>query len=98
MMGQTQCVHFYGLTRAQGAAFEFHGQLKLIPAPNAQSEKSTALEHCPWLIVDTQSSQTLAKDVDLTLWTQHATVRRPSDNNEDIVLYRKKPASSLSIQ
>ena len=98
MMGETQCVHFYGLTRAQGAAFEFHGHLKLIPAPNSQSQKSTVLEQCAWLIVDTQSSHTLAKDVDLTLWTQHATVRRPSDNNEDIVLFRKKPASSLSNQ
>jgi hypothetical protein len=96
MMGETQCVHFYGLTRAQGAAFEFHGQLKLFPAPNAQSEKISELASCPWLIVDTQSLHTLAKDIDLTLWTQHATVRRPSDNNEDIVLYRKRPATSLT--
>lgn len=96
MMGETPCVHFYGLTRAQGAAFEFHGQLKLIPVTSTPSQKTTAIENCPWLIVDTQSTQSLGTDVDLTLWTQHATVRRPSDNNEDIVLYRKKPASSLN--
>ena len=96
MMGDTQCVHFYGLTLSQGAAFEFHGHLKLIPAPNSQPQNSTSLETCPWLIVDTQSNQSLEKDVDLGLWIQHATVRRPSDNNEDIVLYRKKPASNLS--
>jgi hypothetical protein len=96
MMGETPCVHFYGLTRAQGAAFEFHGQLKLIPVTSTPPQKTTAIENCPWLIVDTQSTQSLGTDIDLTLWTQHATVRRPSDNNEDIVLYRKKPASSLN--
>jgi hypothetical protein len=96
MMGETPCVHFYGLTRAQGAAFEFHGQLKLIPVTSTPPQKTTAIENCPWLIVDTQSAQSIGTDVDLSLWTQHATVRRPSDNNEDIVLYRKKPASSLN--
>ena len=96
MMGETQCVHFYGLTRAQGAAFEFHGELKLVHAPIASSKKASELASCPWLIVDTQSIPTLAKDIDLTQWTQHATVRRPSDNNEDIVLYRKRPATSLT--
>jgi len=96
MMGETQCVHFYGLTRAQGAAFEFHGELKLVPAPIASSEKASELASCPWLIVDTQSIPTLAKDINLTQWTQHATVRRPSDDNEDIVLYRKRPATSLT--
>ena len=96
MMGETQCVHFYGLTRSQGAAFEYHGQIKLIPLPNAKSPKTSELTKCPWLIVDTQSSHTLAKDVDLSLWVQHATVRRPSDNNEDIVLFRQKTNASLA--
>jgi hypothetical protein len=89
MMGETQCVHFYGLTRAQGAAFEFHGQLRLIPAPPKQSIQLNDSAECPWMIVDTQSVGNLSKDVNLSTWIQHATVRRPTDNNEDIVLYRK---------
>ena len=89
MMGETPCVHFYGLTRAQGAAFEFHGQLRLIPAPSKQSIKSNETADCPWMIVDTQSIVTLPKDVNLSTWIQHATVRRPTDNNEDIVLFRR---------
>jgi 4-amino-4-deoxy-L-arabinose transferase-like glycosyltransferase len=89
MMGDTQCVHFYGLTRAQGAAFEFHGQLRLKPVAHAQTKQSVEASECPWMIVDTQSMNSLAKVVDLSSWTQHATVRRPSDNNEDIVLFRK---------
>ena len=98
MMGDTQCVHFYGLTRAQGAAFEFHGQLVLKPVSNAQSIKTTDASECPWLIVDTQSMAALKKDVDLSNWTQHATVRRPSDNNEDIVLFRQTAAERPSTQ
>jgi len=98
MMGDTQCVHFYGLTRAQGAAFEFHGQLRLIPATPGQAMKTTDTSKCPWLIVDTQSIAALPKNVDLSNWIQHATVRRPTDNNEDIVLYRRIPADRLSSQ
>jgi hypothetical protein len=89
---------FYGLTRAQGAAFEFHGQLVLKPVSNAQSIQTTDASECPWLIVDTQSMAALKKDVDLSNWTQHATVRRPSDNNEDIVLFRQTAAERPSTQ
>lgn len=102
MMGETSCVHFHGLTRAQGAAFEFHGKLQLV-ALNPVTTTSTATPSslapqatCPWLIVDTQATATLEKAVDLSQWTQHATVRRPSDDNEDIVLYRKRPSSNPS--
>jgi hypothetical protein len=95
MMGETQCVHFYGLTRAQGAAFEYHGQLRLMPAPLKHAKTPTPSSECPWMIVDTQSMTALPKDVDLSLWVQHATVRRPTDNNEDIVLYRRKPIEHL---
>jgi hypothetical protein len=98
MMGDTQCVHFYGLTRAQGAAFEFHGQLHLKPLPNTLATTTSQPFECPWLIVDTQSMNALAKEVDLSSWTQHATVRRPTDNNEDIVLFRKSAAVRPSTQ
>jgi hypothetical protein len=88
MMGDTECVHYFGLTKAQGAAFEFHGNLKLYPAVS-QSEKSRSeSKQCAWLIVDTQALASLSQEVNVSLWTRHATVRRPSDNNEDIVLFR----------
>ncbi len=88
MMGDTECVQYHGLTKAQGAAFEFHGNLKLYPAVS-QSEKSRSeSKQCAWLIVDTQALASLSQEVNVSLWTRHATVRRPSDNNEDIVLFR----------
>jgi len=88
MMGATDCVHYFGLTKAQGAAFQFHGQLKLIPIATRADKASTDTSHCAWLVVDTQSLALFHKEVDASAWTQHATVRRPSDNNEDIVLFR----------
>jgi hypothetical protein len=88
MMGATDCVHYFGLTKAQGAAFQFHGQLKLIPIATRADKASTDASHCDWLVVDTQALAMFHKEVDASAWTQHATVRRPSDNNEDIVLFR----------
>ena len=88
MMGATDCVHYFGLTKAQGAAFQFHGQLKLIPIATRADKASTDTSHCAWLVVDTQALALFHKEVDASAWTQHATVRRPSDNNEDIVLFR----------
>ena len=89
-MGAADCVHYYGLTRAQGAAFEFHGQLKLVSLNLINSSTDKVSLSCPWLIVDTQAISTLNKEIDMSAWVQHATVRRPSDNNEDIVLYRNR--------
>jgi hypothetical protein len=102
MMGDVQCVHYYGLTRAQGAAFEYHGKLKLLPMPTASSANSSSAapssnnSDCEWLIVDTQAINTLGKDLPMSMWQYQTTVRRPSDNNEDIVLYKKQTPSSAA--
>lgn len=95
MMGDVQCVHYYGLTRAQGAAFEYHGKLKLLPAPTTAPGGAVNPPECDWLIVDTQAINTLGKDLPTSVWQYQATVRRPSDNNEDIVLYKKQITSSV---
>lgn len=89
MLGTPECVHYHGLTRAQGAAFEFHGKFKLIPTSKDSTDGNPQVAQCEWLIVDTQALSTLKKDVDMQTWQYQATVRRPSDNNEDIVLYKR---------
>ena len=94
MMGATDCVHYFGLTKAQGAAFQFHGNLKLLPVSTRAESTASNASQCAWLIVDTQALAAFTQEVDASAWTQHATVRRPSDNNEDIVLFR---ALSISI-
>ena len=94
MMGATDCVHYFGLTKAQGAAFQFHGNLKLLPVSTRAESTASNASQCAWLIVDTQALAAFTQEVDASAWTQHASVRRPSDNNEDIVLFR---ALSISI-
>lgn len=88
MTGPTSCSHYYGLTRAQGAAFEFHGQLKLLPISKKSTYDTQIKSVCEWLIVDTQAVSNLKIDVDMSQWQHQATVRRPTDNNEDIILYK----------
>lgn len=97
LMDDTACVQYHGLTRAQGAAFEFHGKLKLLPVVTKTEELKSRPIACDWLIVDTQALGTLKKEVDLTAWQLHATVRRPSDNNEDIVLYKRTPQTPAKL-
>ncbi len=81
IIGRPVCVEIYGLSRAQIAAFNFHGQLNLMPA--------TSRAQCPWLMVDADARGTLPKSVNLRQWSLQATVRRPTDSNEDVMLYRR---------
>jgi hypothetical protein len=75
------CVESHGLDRGQIAAFQYHARLKLTP--------SGPIPTCPWLLVDNDATGTLAASVDLTQWTLHSTFRRPSDRDEDVVLYQR---------
>lgn len=79
--GPTDCLQIHGLNRAQIAAFEFHGKSALRPA-----EKQA---RCPWLIVDANDRATLPQAVDTELWDLKATVRRPTDRSESILVYRR---------
>ena len=81
IIGRPVCVEIYGLSRAQIAAFNFHGKLNLMPA--------TSRAQCPWLMVDADARGTLPKSVNLRQWSLQATVRRPTDSNEDVMLYRR---------
>jgi hypothetical protein len=53
----------------------------------------TALEEqrkCSWLLVDNDLRPDLGDVVDLREWTRVRTIRRPSDNNEDVTLYYRR--------
>lgn len=75
------CVQAHGLSRGQIAAFQFHGHLAIKPA--------SAQARCPWLIVDKDASSTLRTTVDMTQWTLHSSLPRPSDRDEDILIYKR---------
>ncbi len=81
----TGCVEVLGLTRAQIAAFQYHGQLLLKPA--------TPTARCEWLLVDTDARDTLARAVNPSDWQFLRSVRRPSDDNENVLLFRRRNAA-----
>ena len=81
LVRQPSCVEVCGLSRGQIAAFQYHGQLRLKPA--------AVQAQCPWLVVDADARATLHKSVNLRQWTLQTTVRRPSDDNENVLLYRR---------
>jgi hypothetical protein len=47
-------------------------------------------ETCEWLVVDGDAAPSLVEYVTTTHWQLKATIRRPSDKNEDWLIYRRK--------
>jgi hypothetical protein len=75
------CVETYGFTRAQIAAFRFHGQMQLQPAGPVAA--------CPWLVVHSDAMTDFRSAIPQKQWTFVATVRRPVDKDENVVLFRR---------
>jgi hypothetical protein len=75
------CVEVIGLTRPQVAALRFHGELDL---RNARLPSA-----CPWLIAAQELQPSIAMVLDPRHWSLVATVRRPTDAKENLLLYRK---------
>lgn len=87
IVGKTTCVQVYGLSAGQVTAFKYHGGLNVLPAA---TDTSLAPEQkCPWLIVDADAEVALAINVKMQPWKFVTKVRRPSDDNEDVLLYRR---------
>ena len=95
-IGKQACVQIYGLSPGQAAAFAYHGGMNLqLLKPEINSEivteklgSPTANESCPWLIVDADAEQNLSS-LNMSSWRFVTKVRRPSDDNEDVLLYRR---------
>lgn len=68
-------------------AFHYHGGYQ-IESLNDQSKPQKAA--CEWLLVDNDLRPELDQVVRLNEWRRIQTVRRPSDNNEDVTLYRRR--------
>jgi 4-amino-4-deoxy-L-arabinose transferase-like glycosyltransferase len=75
------CVEELGLSRAQLAAFMYHGNMDL---------KHATLEgSCPWLLVAAPMRPAANLALDMKSWQLVASVRRPSDSDENVLLYRR---------
>lgn len=81
LVDKNDCVEIYGIGSAQAAALQYHGQLELRQASTQAS--------CPYLIVDIEAQSTLSNTVNLPDWAFQATVRRPTDKTENVLLYRR---------
>ena len=81
LMDRPGCAEVHGLSRGHVAAFKYHGQLSLQPVGVAAS--------CPWMIVGARSADELAAALDMRQWKLLATVRRPADANDNVLLYQR---------
>ncbi len=80
-MGPTNCAEIFGINSAQAAALQYHGKLKLRQAaPDAG---------CDFLIVDADVQSKLGSVVHLPDWAFWATLSRPADRNENVLLYKR---------
>jgi 4-amino-4-deoxy-L-arabinose transferase-like glycosyltransferase len=90
--GKQSCIQIYGLNPGQAAAFAYHGPLRLqLLKPEQQSLPTSDAkqnETCAWLIVDADVEKNLTS-LNMTMWRFVTKVRRPSDDNEDVLLYRR---------
>ena len=86
LVDKTDCVEIYGLRIAQAAALQYHGELELKPATNRAV--------CPYLIVNAETQQSLSRVVNLPDWAFLATVRRPTDKNENVLLFKRVSVES----
>ncbi|MBI2768566.1 MAG: hypothetical protein HYX47_02990 [Burkholderiales bacterium] len=75
------CVEVFGLNPGQITAFRYHGGMKL--------QNATFAPACPWLLVRADMQQAMSIAMDQRQWTLVASVRRPVDANDNVLLYRR---------
>ncbi len=78
------CVEVFGLRSAQVAALQYHGKLEL--------RQAGAKAACPYLVVDADAQDTLSNTVDMPEWAFLATLRRPTDKNDTVLLFKRVAA------
>ena len=88
LVDKSACVEIYGVKSAQATAFQYHGQLELRQAgPQA---------NCPYLVVDVYAQASLSSAVNLPDWAFQATVRKPTDKTENMLIYKRVSRNTTS--
>ncbi|MDH4464456.1 MAG: hypothetical protein QE290_10520 [Acidovorax sp.] len=75
------CVQTVGLSRAQVAALQHHGQLAL--------QRAGLQDECDWLIADIAAWPASERMVNTSLWEPVATIPRPTDKNDHLLVFRR---------
>ena len=81
LVGDAPCVQVHGLGAPQVAAVRFHGRWQPVSARGPAQ--------CPWLLVDVDAQSSLPATVNLSDWQLEARVRRPTDDNESLMVFRR---------
>lgn len=81
LVDKKSCVEIYGVSRSQATALQYHGKLQL--------QQAGAQASCPYLIVDNKVQANLGSAVNLPDWAFTASVNRPSDRNENLLLFKR---------
>jgi 4-amino-4-deoxy-L-arabinose transferase-like glycosyltransferase len=81
LVDKKACVEIYGVGSAQAAALQYHGGLEL--------RQATPQASCPYLVVDVNAQSTLSTAVNLPDWAFQATVRKPNDKTENMLVFKR---------
>ena len=81
IIGEAPCVQVHGLSMAQLAAVRFHGGYTPVPA--------RSLASCPWLVVDVDATTSLPATVPMAHWRRVGEARRPTNKDDDLLVYRR---------
>lgn len=89
LVDKNACVEIFGVESAQAAALQYHGGLELRQVDPAAN--------CPYLVVDVNAQDRLSSVVNLPDWAFKATVRKPTDKSENMLVFKRlsqqKPAT-----
>ena len=81
LVDKQNCVEIFGVGSAQAAALQYHGELEL--------RQATPQASCPYLVVDVNAQARLGSAVNLPDWAFQATVRKPTDKTENMLVYKR---------
>jgi hypothetical protein len=79
------CIQTHDLSSAQLAALRYY-----LDRPLTEANRGTA---CDWLIAESSGQSNLPEYVTLADWQLVTTLRRPTDDNEDWLIYRRRQPS-----
>jgi len=81
LMGTASCAEVYGLSPDQTAAFQVHGDLRLVPTGSNT--------RCDWLLVDRNQLVGWLETHDGPNWIYETNVWRQGEQRESVLVYRR---------
>ena len=79
------CIETLGLGQGQIAAFQFYGNLHLVPMQDQAN--------CPWLLVEPMPDLSAPNNIDTSVWTQQLLIMHPANRGESVLLFKRSAAA-----